>query len=329
MIRNQWYVILESDEVKPGRPVGVTRLGEKLVLWRDSAGKVVCMHDVCPHLGALLSQGKSNGKTLACPFHGFEYDSSGACQYVPSLGAQGNIPKALRVNTYPAYEAHHLIWIYWGIPPADLKLPRFFDNIDEQSCSYMSFQQHWGVHYSRMVENQLDVMHLPFVHHNTIGRGGRMVVDGPLVTLDDDLIRVWVYNRLDDGTPARKMEELSAPSRHAALEFIFPNLWHNWISDDIHITAAFVPVDEENGIFYGRYYQRVVRIPVLRSLVNLVGVWGSILIANQDHRVVTHQVPKKTELKRMGEKMLQGDRGILTYRMHRHQLKIASGQIEE
>ena len=38
MIPNQWYVILESNEVKPGKPVGVTRMGEKLVLWRDSQG---------------------------------------------------------------------------------------------------------------------------------------------------------------------------------------------------------------------------------------------------------------------------------------------------
>ena len=39
MIRNQWYVVLESDEVK-ARPIGITRLGEKMVFWRDQAGKV-------------------------------------------------------------------------------------------------------------------------------------------------------------------------------------------------------------------------------------------------------------------------------------------------
>ncbi len=51
MIKNQWYVILESNEIKPGKPVGVTRMGEKMVAWRDSAGKAAVMSDLCPHRG--------------------------------------------------------------------------------------------------------------------------------------------------------------------------------------------------------------------------------------------------------------------------------------
>ncbi len=57
MIRNQWYVVLESDEVGD-HPVGVTRLGEKMVFWRDQAGKVHAAVDRCPHRGAALSVGK-------------------------------------------------------------------------------------------------------------------------------------------------------------------------------------------------------------------------------------------------------------------------------
>jgi phenylpropionate dioxygenase-like ring-hydroxylating dioxygenase large terminal subunit len=328
MIRNQWYAILDSGEVKAGRPLGVTRMGEKLVLWRQKDGKIVCMRDQCPHLGAKLSQGKVTGDHLACPFHGFEYDYGGQCRYLPAYGRNGAIPKALRTACYPVYEAYDFIFIWWGEnPPEDLQPPKFFDAItNKPSLSYGKFKQHWGVHYSRMCENQLDMMHLPFVHYNTIGRGGRMVVDGPFVRLEDDLLHIWVHNRLDDGTPPRKAEDLPEPARHPSLEFRFPNLWHNWISDNLHITIAFVPVDEENGILYGRYYQDFVRVPILREITNLLGVWGSIVIANQDRRVVNNQLPKKTDLK-MGEKIMQGDRAILTYRKHRHQLQEAAGQV--
>ena len=54
MIRNQWYVLLESEEVGK-TPIGVTRMGEKMVFWRDSAGKVQCALDKCPHRGVKVS----------------------------------------------------------------------------------------------------------------------------------------------------------------------------------------------------------------------------------------------------------------------------------
>jgi phenylpropionate dioxygenase-like ring-hydroxylating dioxygenase large terminal subunit len=329
MIRNQWYVVLDSNEVKPNKPVGVTRLGEKLVFWRDAQGKVVCMRDLCPHLGAPLSLGQVKEGTLVCPFHGFEFDPSGNCRLVPALGRNGAIPKALRAAAYPTYEAHDFIWIYWGEVEDinSLSKPPFYEDIDA-TFSYSSLKKHWGVHYSRMVENQLDVMHLPFVHRTTIGAGGRTVVDGPLVKLENNTLHLWVYNRLDDGTPPRKMEDLPEPDRPPFLIFHFPNLWENRISDQIRIVVAFVPVDEENGLFYGRYYQNIVRVPILRELFNLAGKWSSIVIANQDHRIVTRQVPKKTALKKMGEKLLPGDRAILTYRQHRHKLKVETGQEE-
>uniref|UniRef100_A0A7C4PMG2 Aromatic ring-hydroxylating dioxygenase subunit alpha n=1 Tax=Anaerolinea thermolimosa TaxID=229919 RepID=A0A7C4PMG2_9CHLR len=327
MIRNQWYVVLESNEVRAGRPVGVTRLGEKLAFWRTRDGKVVCLKDRCVHLGASLCQGKiSSDDRLACPFHAFEYDASGQCRYIPSLGRNAVPPRAMRVDSYLTHEAHGLIWIFWGEAEKAMRPPRFFDLDD--GFTYAGYRDPWSVHYSRMVENQMDVMHLPHVHYNTIGRGRRVVVDGPVVTLEEDTLRMWVYNRLDDGTPPRKPEELPEPNRPPFLEFIFPNIWQNRISDDMRIFVAFVPVDEENGILYLRYYQRIVRLPVLRTLFNWVGIIGSRYIANQDKRVVSQQVPKKTSL-RNGEKFVQGDRIILAYRRRREELLRENGQLAD
>ncbi len=327
MIRNQWYVVLESKEVKRNKPVGVTRLGEKLVFWRDSRGKVSCMHDRCPHLGAQLCQGKINGDNLACPFHGFEFDSSGQCAYLPAVGRGGKIPKAMQVDVYPAYEAHGYIWIWWGDPEKVSGEPKWFD-IDD-SFSSIGFKEQWPVHYSRMVENQLDVLHLPFVHYNTIGAGGKTVVDGPIVKLIDNMIYLWVYNRRDDGTPPRSPEELPEPQRPPFLVFNFPNLWQNRISEDMRITAAFVPIDEENSLIYIRTYQRFLRLPVLREIANAINNLASIYILHQDRRVVIPQRPKKTALKKMGEKITPSDRAILMYRAQRFKLKAEAGQGED
>jgi phenylpropionate dioxygenase-like ring-hydroxylating dioxygenase large terminal subunit len=328
MIRNQWYVVLESKEVKANRPVGVTRLGEKLVFWRDAQGKVSCMRDLCPHLGALLSQGKVNGNAIACPFHGFEFDQTGQCSYLPAVGRNGTIPKALKVGSYPTFEAHDFIWIFWGDPALALTGPKWFEDIDS-SFSHAGFHEVWPVHYSRMVENQLDVVHLPFVHHNTIGRGNRTVVEGPIIKLEEDVLSLWVSNREDNGTPPRKAQDLGAPTRPPQLIFNFPNLWQNRIAEDYRLTAAFIPIDDNHSIISIRSWQRSIKFPVLRELFNLTSVLGSIYITHQDRRVVIEQVPNKTELKKMGEKLTQADSAILTYRTHRNSLKVKNGQIEE
>lgn len=321
MIRNQWYVVLETNEVGSA-PIGVTRMGEKMVFWRDGVGKVSAAVDRCPHRGVALSIGKVLDGHLQCPFHGFEYDASGKCTLIPANGRNGAITGAMRLNTYPTYEAHGLIWLWWGDPAAeDLPAPEFFDNIDE-SFYYGSARDPWEAHYSRVIENQLDVVHLPFIHRNTIGRGNRTIVDGPLVEWKGDkMLYIYVFNRLDDGTPPRRSRDLSAKAATSVhLEFIFPNLWQNYISPDVHVVAAFVPVDDEHTLLYLRFYQKFMRLPVLGKLIANLAMPMNVYIAHEDRRVVITQQPKASGLK-TGEILIQGDLPIIEYRKKREALQ--------
>ena len=137
MIRNQWYVVLESKEVRK-KPIGVTRMGEKLVFWRNEAGNIHCAVDRCPHRGVALSIGKLEHDHLQCPFHGFEYDASGRCVHIPANGRGGRIPKSLQLQNYPTFEEHGFIWIWWGdSPPEELQPPIFFDNLDDILCLWL------------------------------------------------------------------------------------------------------------------------------------------------------------------------------------------------
>jgi phenylpropionate dioxygenase-like ring-hydroxylating dioxygenase large terminal subunit len=320
MIPNQWYVVMDSSQVKT-RPVGVTRMGEKLVFWRHPTGRVSCLRDRCAHRGATLSKGTvlDDGK-LQCPFHGFEYDASGKVTKIPANGKNAPVPERFRVQQYPTHEAHGFIWIWWGEnPPEDLQPPRFFDGLE--GFSYGRAYDPWDAHYSRVIENQLDVAHLPFVHYNTIGRGNRTLVDGPVVEwLDENRFVFYVYNRVDDGRPPRKPEQITPdPARDFKLAFIFPNLWQNYISDDVRVLAAFVPVDREHTILYLRFYQRFIRLPILRDVVNRLAMPFNLKIAHQDRRVVVTQEPKASGLT-IGEKLIQGDRPIIEYRRRRQEL---------
>jgi len=333
VIRNQWYAILDSKEVRAGKPVGVSRMGEKLVLWRDGHGKVCCMADRCPHRGAALSIGTIQGDHITCPFHGFEFDSSGACQRIPANGLNTPAPKAMRGKAYPVEERYGLIWLFWGEEVEDLPPIHFFEALDD-SFTYSTIQDHWPVHYSRAIENQLDVVHLPFVHKTTIGRGNRTVVDGPWIgwecELDEtcNLLNVWMHNRKEDGTRSRREKEMERPQKHPQLQFSYPNVWHNWISDDVRVFAAFVPIDAENTQMIVRFYQRMVRFPIITPLFNAIAAPFNRIILDQDKRVVITQVPKRSDL-RIGERLIPGDLPIITYRKRRRELIEEHEQTED
>lgn len=321
MIPNQWYVVLNSDQVK-NKPVGVTRLGEKLVFWRDIKGKVNCLRDRCIHRGVQLSLGKVIDGRLQCPFHGFEYDSSGRVVLIPANGRNTPVPKGFIGQGYPTHEAHGFIWIWWGDePPPEVQPPRFFTGLVD-GFSYGKAIDPWEAHYSRVIENQLDVMHLPFIHYNTIGRGSRTLVDGPgLQWIADDMFYVYVYNRIDDSTFPLKPSQVAVPDLHKdfRLEFIFPNLWQNRISEDTRIVAAFVPVDEERTLLYLRFYQKSLRLPILRELINRLAMPFNLYIAHQDRRVVTSHTGASAL--KCDEALISGDHPIIEYRRQRDKLK--------
>ena len=328
MIPNQWYVVLSSVQVNE-RPIGVTRMGEKLVFWRDAEGRVACLRDQCVHRGVQLSKGVVlESGHLQCPFHGFEYAADGRVTRIPANGMAASVPERFRGLSYRTHEDHGFIWIWWGdVPPETLSQPRFFDDLAD-GFSYGEAIDPWATHYSRGIENQLDVVHLPFVHYNTIGRGNRTLVDGPVVRWeDDDRFVFYVYNRVDDGTPPRRPEEITpSPERDFRLGFIFPNLWQNYISVDARVMAAFVPVDDENMLLYLRFYQRFLRMPVLRDIVNRLSMPFNLVIAHQDRRVVETQLPKRSSLQ-TGEMLIQGDRPIVAYRKRRAELLAQAGDV--
>jgi len=99
----------------------------------------------------------------------------------------------------------------------------------------------------------------------------------------------------------------------------------NRISEDMRITVYFTPIDEENCILYLRYYQRYVNLPLLRQWVADLINLSSIVILNQDKRVVITQRPLKSGLK-IGEKLIPADKPIIEYRTIRQKLQEQAGQ---
>jgi phenylpropionate dioxygenase-like ring-hydroxylating dioxygenase large terminal subunit len=319
MIWNQWYAVLESREVKKGQLVGVTRIGEKLLFYRESDGSIVCLSDICAHRGASLCHGKLIGNQVACPFHGLQYDRTGKCTVIPSRGASVPVPDNFKVRSYPAKDVQDFIWIWWGDERESYPEIRFFNNIDSK-FSYSTHACPWNMHYSRCIENQLDAPHVPFVHPDTIGRGHNTIIDGPYVEVDVDEFKFYPVMRKEDGTPSKLPNEMGKPEKDSYLHFIFPNVWENNIIDKLKVIAVFAPVDEEHSVVYVRGYQKIATIPGLRWLFNKISLPLNMKILHQDKAVVETQVPKKTEL-RMGENLFPADSPIIAYRKMRHEMQ--------
>jgi phenylpropionate dioxygenase-like ring-hydroxylating dioxygenase large terminal subunit len=124
-LRNAWYVAAWSETVGDGGVLGLTILKEPVVLYRQSNGEVAALADRCAHRFAPLSMGHIvGGNRIQCPYHGLEYDKTGACVLNPH--GNKNIPPRARVKSYPVTEKHKAIWIWMGDQPADpSKIPDF------------------------------------------------------------------------------------------------------------------------------------------------------------------------------------------------------------
>jgi phenylpropionate dioxygenase-like ring-hydroxylating dioxygenase large terminal subunit len=308
---NQWYALLESREVKR-KPVGVERLGRRLAFWRTVDGAVHAILDRCPHLGASLSAGTIEDNCLVCPFHGLQFDGEGRCVHVPSLGKAGTIPPGLRVESFAVREAHGFIWVWWGEREQAAQDLPFFSQLDS-SWRHHTIVVDWPVHYTRAIENQLDVAHLAFVHRTTIGAGGRSLVEGPYVEASDKGIRVWTTNRRDDG-PARSLDELAAAAAgtEPGLDFLFPGVWLLNISARLKNLIAFVPINETTTRYYLRTYRRQRFGPLALPLDWLMSL-GSRYILSQDRRVVVTQTPASS-MDASDDRLVAADRAISHFR---------------
>ena len=309
---DQWYPVLESREVRR-KPLGVERLGLQLVFWRTADGAVHAHADRCPHLGAALSAGKISNDRLVCPFHAFEFGADGRCRHIPAIGREGRIPSGMSLRRFPLREAHGLVWFWWGAPRETWPDIPWFSQLAD-GWRYGTVVVDWPVHYSRAIENQLDVAHLPFVHRTTIGAGGQSLVEGPYVEDDSRGIRVWVTNARDDGRSPRGRQELAteAAGKEPGLSFLFPGLWLLNISPRLRNFIAFVPINAQETRYYLRVYHRY-RNPIVARLFELIMGISNRFILAQDRRVVVTQTPADSSNARE-DRPIGADRAIVRFR---------------
>lgn len=182
MFKNFWYAVEFAERV--GRtPASVVCLGQRLVLYRTAAGRVVCLSDLCAHRGAALSGGTVAGDCVVCPYHGWRFDADGACTRIPANPPGRAIPAKARVDAYPVEERHGFVWVFLGdLPEAERppipEWPEFADLVqDGGRFRAVTGEFLWHSNYERILENGCDIAHTPFVHSGSFGNPERPEVE--------------------------------------------------------------------------------------------------------------------------------------------------------
>ena len=180
-VRNQWYVAAYGREV--GRELfGRTILGEPIVLYRTESGEPVALADRCVHRRYPLSESRLDGDRIVCGYHGFTYDTSGACVFVPG---QQRIPRTARVPGYPVVEQDSFIWVFIGDrdKAGATPIPRA-PWLSAPDYTTVSGMEPLNARYDLLVDNLLDLSHETYLHGGYIGTPE--VAETPITTEVDE-----------------------------------------------------------------------------------------------------------------------------------------------
>ena len=106
LMRQYWMPALLSSELPEpdGSTVRVRLLGEDLVAFRDSNGRLGLLGAHCPHRGAPLFYGRNEESGLRCIYHGWKYDVEGNCVDMPNEPPESNFKDKIHHLAYPCKE---------------------------------------------------------------------------------------------------------------------------------------------------------------------------------------------------------------------------------
>lgn len=168
LLRQYWIPAIKSSElVADGEPMRLKLLGEKLIAFRDTSGRVGVMDHRCPHRCASLFLGRNEHDGIRCVYHGWKFDVEGNCVDMPSVPPAQDFKHKVHAKAYRTHEKNGLIWVYMGeretLPPLPMvevtMLPQ--DEVDivmiHRSCNFV-----------QTLEGDIDTAHFGFLHVGSV-----------------------------------------------------------------------------------------------------------------------------------------------------------------
>jgi phenylpropionate dioxygenase-like ring-hydroxylating dioxygenase large terminal subunit len=315
-LRQEWLAAGWSSSVPLGRLKPARLLGRDLVLWRDAGGGIHAWEDLCIHRGAKLSLGEIRNDCVVCPYHAWRYDATGRCVEIPSQPEQPPPLKA-RAKLFHAKERYGLIWVALEAPSRGL--PEFPEAENPSFRSVLAGPYSFQAKGPRILENFLDVGHLPIVHAGLLGDPSRARIDDYEVTSGAEGvaardIRIWQPD--PDGT-GRAAEVFYNYEVQRPLTACFRKLQ---AGNCLAMMDTVMPVDEDKSLAWvvlAMNYAGETSDEELRAFQDKVSA--------QDKAIVESQRPELLPLDLQAELHLRSDRMAIAYRRWLRELGVEYG----
>ena len=175
LLRCYWQPVLLSSELADpdGAPVPVRVLGEDLVAFRDSDGRVGLLGARCPHRNAPLCFGRNEERGLRCIYHGWKFAVDGRCVDIPNLPPDSAFKEKIRQTAYPVVERNGFVLAYLGAALTPPPLPRL-DFLGVPREHLFVTKQLVDCNFVQPMEGDFDPVHIAYLHATTGSHGARV-----------------------------------------------------------------------------------------------------------------------------------------------------------
>jgi len=168
MMRQYWIPAVMSSELqRDGAPLRLMLLGEKLIAFRDSSGRVGVMDHRCPHRCASLFLGRNEENGIRCVYHGWKYDAEGNCVDMPNAPPHQDFKDKVKAKAYKVEERNGLVWVYMGARKETPPLPAIEAALMPEGELQINLVQR-ECNWLQALEGDIDTSHFGFLHTGTM-----------------------------------------------------------------------------------------------------------------------------------------------------------------
>ena len=169
LMRHYWLPALKSSELAAdGDPVRLVLLGEKLIAFRDTRGRVGVMDHRCPHRCASLFFGRNEEDGIRCVYHGWKFDVEGKCLEMANVPPHQDFKHKVKTKAYSAAERNGVVWVYMGDAEKAPALPDIAATLIPEEKANIGFAMR-ECNWLQSMEGDIDTSHLNFLHYGSMG----------------------------------------------------------------------------------------------------------------------------------------------------------------